>query len=70
MREYNAESPKQDSKRFNSQGRRNSLPIWVYNLSMDAGEWGGGGVKGLYTGRRGLRQGIVVEIDLSRTDQK
>ena len=26
MREYNAESPKQDSKRFNSQGRRNSLP--------------------------------------------
>ena len=34
MREYNAESPKQDSERFNSQGRRNTLPIWVYNLSM------------------------------------
>ena len=34
MRECNAESPKHDSKRFNSQGRRNTLPIWVYNLSM------------------------------------
>ena len=34
MREYNAERLKQDSKRFNSQGRRNTLPIWVYNLSM------------------------------------
>ena len=34
MREYIAESPKLDSKRFNSQGRLNSLPIWVYNLSM------------------------------------
>ena len=32
--EYNAESPKQGSKRFNSQVRRNTLPIWVYNLSM------------------------------------
>ena len=30
MREYNAESP----KRFNSQGRRNTFPIWLYNLSM------------------------------------
>ena len=30
-----AESPKQGSKRFNSQGRRNSLPIWVHNLSMN-----------------------------------
>ena len=29
------ESPKQDSKRFNShQVRWNTLPIWVYNLSM------------------------------------
>ena len=34
MREYNAQSSKQDSKRFNSQGRRNTLSIWVYNLSM------------------------------------
>ena len=34
LREYIAESPKQDSKRFNSQRRRNTLPIWVYNLSM------------------------------------
>ena len=34
MRKCNAESQKQDSKRFNSQGRRNSLPIWVYNLSV------------------------------------
>ena len=34
MREYNPERLKQDSKRFNSQGRRNTLPIWVYNLSM------------------------------------
>ena len=34
MHEYNAESPKQDSKKFNSYGRRNNLPIWVYNLSM------------------------------------
>ena len=34
MHECNAESPKQGSKRFNSQGRRNTLPIWVYNLSM------------------------------------
>ena len=29
-------SPNQDSIiRFNSQERRNTLPIWVYNLSMD-----------------------------------
>ena len=34
MHEYNAESPKQDSKRFNFQGRRNTFPIWLYNLSM------------------------------------
>ena len=34
LREYNAESPKQCSKRFNSQGRRNTFPIWLYNLSM------------------------------------
>ena len=34
MREYNAERPKQDSKRFNSHGRRNTLPMWVYCLSM------------------------------------
>ena len=33
MREYNAESPKQGSKRFNSQERRNTLPFWLYNLS-------------------------------------
>ena len=30
MREYNAESPKQDSERFNSPVRRNTLPIWLY----------------------------------------
>ena len=30
MQEYNANSTKQDSKRFNSHGRRNTLPIWVY----------------------------------------
>ena len=35
---YNAESPKQESKRFNCQVRRNSLPIWVYYLSMVGGE--------------------------------
>ena len=29
MRECNAKSPKQDSKSFNSHGRRNTLPIWV-----------------------------------------
>ena len=34
MRECNDESPKQGSKRFNSQGRQNTLPIWVHNLSM------------------------------------
>ena len=34
MREYNVESPNQDCKRFNSQVRRNTLPIWVYYLSM------------------------------------
>ena len=34
QRECNAESPKQDRKRFNSQGRGNTLPIWVYDLSM------------------------------------
>ena len=34
MHEYSAESIKQDSKRFNSHGRRNTLPIWVYYLSM------------------------------------
>ena len=34
LHKYNAESPKQDSKRFNSQVRQNTLPIWVYNLSM------------------------------------
>ena len=34
MHKYNAESPKQDSKRFNSQVRQNTLPIWVYNLHM------------------------------------
>ena len=28
---------KQGSKRFDSQGRRNTLPIWVYNLSMTYG---------------------------------
>ena len=27
---FNAGSPKQDSKRFNCQGRRNTLPIWVW----------------------------------------
>ena len=27
---YSAESPKQDSKRFKSQVKRNSLPIWVW----------------------------------------
>ena len=32
--EYNTENPKRNSKRFNSQGRRCTLPIWVYNLSM------------------------------------
>ena len=31
---YNAESTKQGSKRFNFQGRGNTLPIWVYYLSM------------------------------------
>ena len=41
MREYNARSPKQDSKRFNSHGRQNTLPIWVYYLSMILlQEWG------------------------------
>ena len=34
VREYDAESPKQDSKRFNSQVRGNTLPIWVYNLPI------------------------------------
>ena len=34
MREYNVESPNQGRKRFNSQVRRNTLPIWVYYLSM------------------------------------
>ena len=34
MHEGNAESPKQGNKRFNSQGRLNTLPIWVHNLSM------------------------------------
>ena len=34
MREYNAESPKQDSKRFNSLGIQNTLRILVYYLSM------------------------------------
>ena len=29
---------KQGSKRFNSQGRRNTLPIWVNNLSMGRGK--------------------------------
>ena len=37
--EYNAESPKQDSKRFNSQIRRNTLPVWVYYLSMFSADW-------------------------------
>ena len=31
---YNEESPKQGSKRGNSQVRQNTLPIWVYHLSM------------------------------------
>ena len=30
---YNAESTKQDSKRFNSQGKRNALPIWVWLIN-------------------------------------
>ena len=30
MRKCNAESPKQDSKRFNSQGRRRALSIWAW----------------------------------------
>ena len=34
MQEYNAESPRQDRQRFNSHGKRNTLPIWVNNLSM------------------------------------
>ena len=34
MCEYSAESTKQGGKRFNSQGRQNTVPIWVYNLSM------------------------------------
>ena len=36
MREYNAESQKQDSKRFKFQVRGNTLRIWVYYLSMRA----------------------------------
>ena len=37
---YNAESPKQGSKRFNCQVRRNTLPIWECYLSMAvAGEF-------------------------------
>ena len=31
---YNAESQKQDSKKFKSHGRQNTLPIWIYYLSM------------------------------------
>ena len=34
MPEFNAESTKQGRKRFNYQVRPNTLPIWVYNLSM------------------------------------
>ena len=34
MRKYNVESPKQGSKRLNSKVRRNTLPIWVYNLLL------------------------------------
>ena len=37
MRECNTESPKQGRTRFNSQWRQHTLPIWVYNLSMDSG---------------------------------
>ena len=29
IRNTDTKSPKQDSKRFNSQARRNTLPIWV-----------------------------------------
>ena len=36
MREYNAESPKQLRRRFNSQVRRNTLTIWEYHLSIYA----------------------------------
>ena len=32
IRNYNVESPKQDSKRFNSQVRRNTLLIWVCTM--------------------------------------
>ena len=35
-----AESQKQDSKRFNSQGRRNTFSIWLYNFSMPLGKLG------------------------------
>ena len=31
---YNAESPKHSRKGFNSQGRRNTFPIWLYSLSL------------------------------------
>ena len=33
MRRVQCQEPKTSSKRFNSQGRRNTLPIWVYNLA-------------------------------------
>ena len=33
---YNAESPKQYSKRFNCQVRRNTLPIWVWLIYADS----------------------------------
>ena len=35
-----AESQKQDSKRFNSQERRNTFSIWLYNFSMPLGKLG------------------------------
>ena len=37
MCEFDGKSPKQGSKRFHSQGRRNTVPIGVYNLSMAVG---------------------------------
>ena len=49
---YNAESPKQDRKRFNCQGRRNTLPIWVW-LIYGVGVGGGGREEGK-KGRVGL----------------
>ena len=35
--QYNTESPKRGSKRFNSQVRQNTWPIWVHNLSIVGG---------------------------------